>query len=237
MGNITGNATSVDAEQAVMNATLIAIAVIGLAMPFIRIGWNRFRKIDGETLSSLAKLVVLSTAAVMTIAFIFSLLIGNTPGPDSEFDVSYFSFLIIMMVAWAALGGLLFYGYNLYRIWQHLMKRSTKKWSSIDIKELEEKGPSLGMWCSGCGTLVVSIACALLALLFLGMAALGLKFSEPTIQTGVWFSWSAVLVFVLGVVILGGGYWLDAFDIWPFRKQHKKEENKEKLKKASKDEK
>ena len=229
MGNVSGNATAGDAEQTVLNATLLAIAVIGLALPFVNAGWRRFRQIDGKQMSLLGKQVVLSTGAVMLVAFMGSLLTGRPPEPETEFNPSFLSFMFIILGAWSALWFIWYLRYVFFDIWRWSMKVGIKRRSSLSIKELEEKGkelgvkaPSLVAWCGCCGMLVVAMACGILALVWLSMGAVGLKYSGPTLEWGTWLSWSAVLVFAVGVMFFGLGYTMDVLDMRPFGKGRKK---------------
>jgi len=220
MGNVSGNATAADTPQVVLNGSLLAIAIIGLGLAFVRILWSRFRSTDGEQLSVLGKQVVTSTAAVMTVAFVVALLVGASPDPNKPLDPSYLSFGIMSVIGFFIVFGLWFWYSAFYSIWHAFKRRIGQgRLSSESVKAYQNKSASLVAWASVTGGLVMSVVCGILALLVLSGQAVGLNFSKTLVDWGVWLSWSGVLVFAINVVLSGMGFFFNLMDLWPLRKR------------------
>ena len=220
MGNISGNATAADIPQVVLNGSLLAIAVIGLGLAFMRIVWSRLRNTDGEQLSVLGKQVVTSAVIVMTLSFVVALLMGTAADPNKPFDGWYLSFGIMSAVGYFIIFGFWFWYSLFYSIW-HANKRriGQGRLSSESVMAYQNKSASLVAWASVTGGLVMSVVCGILALLVLSGQAVGLNFSKTLVDWGVWLSWSGVLVFAINVVLSGMGFFFDLMDIWPLRKR------------------
>jgi hypothetical protein len=208
---------------------LLAIAVIGLAMVFLGAAWKRFKVTNGEQISPLGRYIIVSTAVIMLVVFLFSLAVRNPPEAGTEADISSWSFIIFTICGWGVLGLIGVSKASYYNLWRKLMEVGIKKTSSLSISELDEKvkewgqkAPNLMAWCGCCGTLIVAIACGILALILLGMGAVGQRYSTLTLEWGPWLSWSAVIIFAIGVSSFTLGYIMEMLDIWPLNREKKK---------------